>query len=132
MAMLSQFLHISQNFEISMIGLDQVWGMMLLLELFKDFRYWPEIWWDDEQYHEANLFLKWPCFPTFCTFHGTLKFSMIGLDQVWEMMTRIKKCEEITLCQNSATTGPIHSKSSCLESPQPVDVQRHGYLPMGA
>ena len=31
MAILGQFLHISWNFEISMIGLDQVWGMTLPL-----------------------------------------------------------------------------------------------------
>ena len=32
-------------------------------------------------------------------------------------------------CRNSATTGPIHSKS--LETSWPVDVQRHAHLPVG-
>ena len=50
----------------------------LPLELFKDFSYQPEIWWDDEQYHGADRFLKWPCSANFCMLHRTLKFSMIG------------------------------------------------------
>ena len=33
-------------------------------------------------------------------------------------------------CCNSTTTGPIHSKSSSLELSWPVDVQRHGHLPI--
>ena len=52
---------------------------------FKDFRYQPETWWDDAQYHEADGYKKWPCSANFCAFHGALKFSMIGLDQVWGM-----------------------------------------------
>ena len=32
---------------------------------------------------------------------------------------------------NSATVCPIHSKSSSLELSQPLDVQRHGHLPIG-
>ena len=47
----------------------------------RNFRYQPKIWWDDAQYHEADCYLKWPCSANFCAFHGTLKFSMIGLDQ---------------------------------------------------
>ena len=39
---------------------------------------------------------KWLCSANFCAFHRTLKFSMIGLDQVWGMMTHIRKREEIT------------------------------------
>ena len=56
---------------------------------FKDFNYRPEIWWDDAQYHEAVCYLKWPCLVNFCMFHGTLKFSMIGLDQEdnWNLVT---------------------------------------------
>ena len=34
--------------------------------------------------------------------------------------------------QDAATTGSINSKSSSLELSWPVDVHRHGYLPMGA
>ena len=57
--------------------------MTLPLKLFKDFSYQPEMWWGDAQYHEANRYLIWPCSAKFCAFHGTLKFSMSGLDQVW-------------------------------------------------
>ena len=35
-------------------------------------------------------------------------------------------------CLNSAIIGQIHSKSSSLEPCWPVDVQRHGHLPIGA
>ena len=36
--------------------------------------------------HEADSFLKCPCLAKFCTFYGTLKFSMIGLvDNIWGM-----------------------------------------------
>ena len=31
----------------------------------------------------SRWYLKWPCSANFSAFHGTLKFSMIGLDQVW-------------------------------------------------
>ena len=34
-------------------------------------------------------------------------------------------------CQNSATTWPIHSKSSSMELSWPVDVQHHGHLAFG-
>ena len=44
----------------------------------------------DAQYHGADHYLKWPCLANFCMFHGTLKFSMIGLGQGDEI-------EEITL-----------------------------------
>ena len=42
----------------------------------------PEIWWDDAQYPEADLYLKWPCSANFYVFHGILKLSIIGLDLV--------------------------------------------------
>ena len=54
---------------------------VLLNSLFKDFSYWSEIQWDDAQYHEADQYLKWPCSANFWAFHGTLKYSMIGLGQ---------------------------------------------------
>ena len=50
-----------------------------------------DIWWDDAQYHEVDCCVRCPCFANLWAFHGTLKFSMIGLDQVWRMMTHIKK-----------------------------------------
>ena len=69
----------------------------LTLQLIEDFSYWPEIWWDDAQYNEAGCCRKWPYLANLYTFHGTLTFSMLGLDQVWGMMTHIGICEEITL-----------------------------------
>ena len=70
---------VPRNFEIfhCMVGrpFDQVWGTTLPLYLFKDFSYRPEIWWDDAQYDEADLYAKWPCSVNICTFHGTLKFE---------------------------------------------------------
>ena len=73
------------------------WTMLLLYLISPGFSYWPEIWWNDAQYHRVDRYLKWPCLANFYTFHGTLKFMMIGLHQVWGMMTHIRKCEEITL-----------------------------------
>ena len=44
--------------KISMMSfLDQVGGTTLPLKLFKDFCYWPEIWWDRAQYHGADRYL---------------------------------------------------------------------------
>ena len=76
------------------IGLGRVWGTPLPLKLFKNIGYWPEIWWDDAQYHGVDHYLKWPFL---CAFRGTLKFFMTGLNQVWVMMTPIRKLEETTL-----------------------------------
>ena len=47
--------------------------------------YWPEIWWDDAPYCEADRYLKWLCSANICVSHKTFKFLMIGLDQVWVM-----------------------------------------------
>ena len=57
-------------------------GITLPLELFKDFRHQSEIWLGDAQYHGADCYRKWPCSADFCVCHSTLKFSMIGLNQV--------------------------------------------------
>ena len=39
-----------RTLKLSMAGFfEQVWGKTLLLLLFKDFSYWPEIWWDNAQ-----------------------------------------------------------------------------------
>ena len=73
------------------------WTMLLLYLFSPGFSYWPEIWWNDAQYHRVDRYIKWPCLPNLCAFHGTLKFTMTGLHQVWGMMTHIRKCEEITL-----------------------------------
>ena len=51
----------------------------LPLWLLMDFRYPPEIWWGDAQYNEADCCVKQSCWANCCAFHGTLKFSMIGL-----------------------------------------------------
>ena len=40
--------------------------------------------------------VKWLCYANFCAFHRTLKFSKIGMAQVWGMMTHIRKREGIT------------------------------------
>ena len=39
--------------------------------------------WVDARYHGADCSLKWSCSAIFSAFRGTLKYSMIGLDQVW-------------------------------------------------
>ena len=46
--------HITLKF--SMVDLSQVWGMMIYIEGCE----WPEIWWYDAMYHEADHYLKWP------------------------------------------------------------------------
>ena len=63
---------------------------MLPLLPFKVLSFQPEISLDDAEYHEADRYLKWPCSANFCAFHGTFKFSMMGLGQEDEI-------EEITL-----------------------------------
>ena len=93
MAMLGQFLHIPRNLEIFDGRLGPGLEGDVTAVLFKDFRYWSEIW-SDVQYHEADCYLKWPCLANFSVFHGTLNFSMTGLDHVW---AHIRKCEEILL-----------------------------------
>ena len=82
------------SFKVVGLGLADLWEFPSLITIltFQDFSYWPEIWWDDAQYHEADYYSKWPCSANFCT-----EISMIGLDQVWGMMTHIRKCEDITL-----------------------------------
>ena len=74
-------LRVPWNFGISRIVQNKVRGTTSPLELFKNFNYRPEIYWADAQYHEADCYLKWPCSANVCTFHGTLKFSPIGLGQ---------------------------------------------------
>ena len=48
-------------------------------------------------YHEGDC---WLCMANFCRFHRTLQVSMIGFKQVWEMITHIRKCEEIIMIWN--------------------------------
>ena len=50
--------HSTEYATFFMIGLYQVWATTLLLILFKDFSYRPEIWWEDAQYHEAPRYLN--------------------------------------------------------------------------
>ena len=64
-----------------MIGLDQVRALALPLQLFEDFSYWPELWWDYAQYDEADRYLKWPCSDFFA--HSTELWNfqdMLGPD----------------------------------------------------
>ena len=62
-ALLGQFVCIQcRTFNFSMISFDQIWGTTLRFLICKCFSYWPEIWWDDAQYHEADHYLKRPCF----------------------------------------------------------------------
>ena len=44
----------------SMIGLDQVWGIKLILGNVRKITLWPGIWWHDAMYHEADHYFKWP------------------------------------------------------------------------
>ena len=54
--------------------------MVLLLWLFKDFRYEPWIWRNDAQYHEADRYLKWPCSAIFCanSYWPEIWWPMVG------------------------------------------------------
>ena len=74
----------------------KVFYIKLLITDNKDFSYGSEIGWDYAQYHEADRYLKWLCYANFCVFHRTLKFSKVGMGQVWGMMTHIRKREEFT------------------------------------
>ena len=65
-----------RTLKYSMTGLDQVWGKTSPLYLFKDFNYWPDIWWDDAQQHETDCYLKWLCSAIFCALNWTLKFPV--------------------------------------------------------
>ena len=65
MSMLGHFLAL----KFCMIGLDQVWGMMLPLQLFKDCRYWPKIWWvmhsiTKQIYVQITRFGQFLCIPS--------------------------------------------------------------------
>ena len=48
---------------------------------------WPEIWWDDGQYHEVDRCLKCPCLANFCT--SSRNFSWQAWSEgwwlIWEM-----------------------------------------------
>ena len=61
--------------------LDQAWGTTLPLYLFKDFSYWPAIWWGDVQYYGTDRNIKCPCLAIFCASHGYLKLP-------WQAQTR--------------------------------------------
>ena len=91
---LANFCLFHRTLKFSMACLDQVWGRMLPLLLFKDLSYQPEIWWSDVLYHEADQHWKRTCLDSFRVLDET---STIGLDQVWRKMTHIRKCEETTL-----------------------------------
>ena len=58
--MLIHFLRIPRNMQLfydrPVSGLSD--DVTLPLILFKDFSYWPEIWWEDAQYHEAPRYLN--------------------------------------------------------------------------
>ena len=54
------------------------------------FRDLPEIHYCEAQYHDADCYSKWPCSVDFSAFHRTLKFSMIGLHQVWGTAFQLK------------------------------------------
>ena len=43
-----------------------LWAATLLLWLFKNFRFRPEIWWGDALYHAADNVEIWPCMTNFC------------------------------------------------------------------
>ena len=60
----------------------------------------------------------WNCFHLFV--HSFLRSSV-------HRFVQTKCCRR----SNSATTGPIHSKSSSLEPSWPIDVQHHAHLPVG-
>ena len=65
MAMLSQFLHIPRIFEIFHDSRGPGLRDDVMLQVLKDFSYWPELWWDDEQFYEADWYLKWLCLAIF-------------------------------------------------------------------
>ena len=60
--MLRQFLRTLRNYVIlPMIGLEQVWGMMIPLLLLEYFQVIARNLAGDVQYHEADRYLKWLC-----------------------------------------------------------------------
>ena len=66
MAMLSQFLRVSNNLDVSMIGLERVRRMMTHISKCEEIISWPEIWLHDAMYHEADHYLKWRCSASVC------------------------------------------------------------------
>ena len=63
MTMLCQFSAFHRTFKFSMISLDQVWGMVTHVTHIRkceEITSWPENWWHDTMYHEADHHLKWP------------------------------------------------------------------------
>ena len=73
----------------------------------------------DAQYDEADHYLKWPCpnnFCNFCTFFGTLKFSIIGFGQEDEI-------EEITLRPEIWWHDAVyHEADDCMKWPLSANV----------
>ena len=61
----------------------------------------------------------WPCSAKFCAFHITLKFSMVGLDQVWWMIY-IKGCEWPAICWYDAM---YHEADHYLKWPRSANVR---------
>ena len=56
----ANFCAFHSTLKLSMTGSDQIRAKRPPLLLFKDFRYQPEIWWCDAEYHEAGRYLIWP------------------------------------------------------------------------
>ena len=84
---------------------------------FKDFRYQPEIWRDDAQYHGADRYLKWLCSANFCAFHGKSKFSMLGLGQVWGTMLPLELLNDFSYWSEKWHDAQYHEAGRCLKLP---------------
>ena len=95
MAMLSQFLCISWNFEFYHDRLGPGLGDdITALTLLKDFSYQPEILWDDTQYHWAGYYLRWLCSAIFCASTGLRNFPWqvkIRSERRWLSISMIRQ-----------------------------------------
>ena len=76
------------NFQISMIGLDQVWGTMLLLSLWGfQLSAWNLVGWCSPW---SRSLLKMAMLGQLCQVSRNFEISMIGFDHVWGMITARK------------------------------------------
>ena len=79
---LGQFLRVQQRFENFHDRLDKVWGYRFnsLMNSSIDLKFGGMM---HSTCTMKQIAVEMAQLGQFCVFHGTLKFSMIGLDQVW-------------------------------------------------
>ena len=111
--------------------------MTLLLWLFKDFRYQPETWWDDAQYHEQTSHLsvyirRNPYFNHFL--RGISVFGYYPYFSVFCINCRlINRNPQLTLC--SWTVPRTHAWAGTIVRPLPGELRPRGPIhvtPLGS